>query len=103
MYSGMVGFPDLMVLRDGLWLFLETKKRGGKLSENQRSCIQTMLLNGANVWTAFPGADNRTGIFRTHAALIGYAEHTLDLCNPVSWATLMTRGLVGTKTVSGLD
>ena len=52
-YSGNVGFPDLLFIYAGCNLYLEVKSKS-KLTKNQIVTIKQMRANKANVWVVRP-------------------------------------------------
>ena len=52
-YSGNIGFPDLIFLWGGRALFLEAKS-GSKLTSNQGATIKQMRHTKTNVWIVRP-------------------------------------------------
>ena len=45
-----VGFPDLLTIRDGWYVFLEVKAPGGRLSQAQRALHAEMRGAGCHVY-----------------------------------------------------
>lgn len=51
------GFPDLIVVIEGVTLFLEAKRRGGKPSEKQKVRLSELTRAGATVGLLVGGVD----------------------------------------------
>ena len=47
---GQAGFPDLLVVLDGVSSYLEVKTKTGRLSRLQEHCIKQMREHGARVF-----------------------------------------------------
>lgn len=55
---GRRGFPDRLIIRaDGAHVWIEFKRPGGVLSENQKACIQQLEQLGCFVAVCFDAAD----------------------------------------------
>jgi hypothetical protein len=51
---GRRGYPDRLVIRlDGLPVWIELKRAGGVLSENQKECGQELMRHNAYVFVCF--------------------------------------------------
>lgn len=55
---GRRGYPDRLVIRpDGLHVWVEFKRPGGRLSENQKACIELLEEHGCFVTVSFSAED----------------------------------------------
>jgi hypothetical protein len=67
------GVPDLCIITGGRAYFLELKRPGGKLSENQKSCHEKLRGAGATVMTA-AGVDEAVSALQNMGILPGGAS-----------------------------
>jgi len=51
-YAG-AGMPDLLAIKNGVVLFLEIKRPGGKLTKLQERTIRELSEHGANVFVVY--------------------------------------------------
>lgn len=51
------GVPDLVALKDGAAVFIEVKKRGGRLSEIQRYRLKQLINQGFDAIVAYSTKD----------------------------------------------
>jgi hypothetical protein len=67
------GVPDLCIISGGRPYFLEVKRPGGRLSENQKSCHEQLRRAGAVVMTA-AGVDEAVSALQNMGILPGGAS-----------------------------